>query len=253
MQVECPSGLRGTIRKLKVREENLLADRKKLRSGAAINEALGGVWQSTDDPGPYALEQGVNPNWNDVLVGDQLYAMIQMRIATYGKDFAFRTQCTNLGCGSPFEWEIDLEKIPVQRLSEKSKVIFQGGNRYEVTLESGPRIWFKLLTSGEAQRGILNARRDSPDRFVTVALRLQILEVEGVGKKRSELEAFIDDLDADLADELRAAFDAAGCGLETTIDIECPTCGAIGEIEIPFAGDRGFFSRRRRPTSQNSS
>lgn len=251
MNVECPSGLKGVIRKLKVREENALADRKKLRSGAAVNEALAGVWLSTDDPGPYALKSGANPNWNKILVGDQLFAMIQMRIKTYGKDFVFRTQC-HMACGAPFEWEIDLETLPVQKLSEESKANFQNGNRFEITL-SGKKIWFKLLTAGEAQRGVLNARRDQPDRFVTAALRLQILEVEGVGKKRSELEAFIDDLDSDVADELRDAFDAAGCGLETTIEVECPVCGAFGEIEIPFVGDKGFFSRRRKSMPQNSS
>ena len=130
MNVECPSGLKGAIRKLKVREENFLADRKKLRSGVAINGVLGGVWEQTENPGPYALEDGADPDWGKVLVGDQLFAVVQMRIKTYGEIFPFRTQCGNANCGATFEWEIDLTKIPVRKLNDESKAIFQNGNKH---------------------------------------------------------------------------------------------------------------------------
>lgn len=252
MNVECPSGLKGVIRKLKVKEENFLADRKKLRGGVAINEVLGGIWQQTDSPGPYVLENGADPNWAKVLVGDQLFTVVQMRIATYGKDFPFRTQCSNDNCGASFDWEIDLAEIPVRKLSDESKAIFKNGNRFETTID-GRKIQFRLLLAGEAQRGVLNARRNESDKFVTAALRLQVISVEGIGKARKELDAFIDDLDSDFADELREAFDNAGCGLETEIEVECPDCNGISEVEIPFAGDKRFFSRRRKQVTRNSS
>lgn len=250
MNVECPSGLKGAIRKLKVREENLLANRKKLRNGVAINEALGGVWIQTDDPGPYQIEDGKALDWSKVLVGDQLFAMIQMRIATYGREFVFRTQCGR--CGKPFDWEIDLAEIPVQKLSPESEAIFKNGNRFEVEI-AGRKITFKLLLSGEAQRGLINAREHEADKMVTASLRLQIVEVDGISKSRRELDAFIDDLDSDQADDLRAAFDNAGCGVVTSVEVECPLCGGFSEVEIPFVGDKGFFSRKANRESKNSS
>ena len=251
MLVSCPSGLTGEIRKLKVLEENLLADRKKLRNGSAIAGALAGIWQRTESPGPYTPKPDGGIDWGQTLVGDHLYATISMRIATYGPSFTFRTQCTNMSCRAPFDWEIDLKKIPVQKLSDESLALFTNGNRFEAALADERKVYFKLLIASEAQRGLNWIRRDQADHMVTASLRLQIIEIAGGEKK--EINDFLDNLDSDQADKLRAAFDAAGCGLETTAEIECPDCGCIDEVEIPFAGDRGFFSPRKKKARSNSS
>jgi len=242
MQITCPSGLAGEIRKLKVKEENLLADVKKMRSGVGLNDVLRSIWTATHDSGPYKLDDGEPPDFNKVLMGDHFYATVYMRVASIGPEYAFKTQCTNQFCRQPFEWELDLTKLPVQKLSDESRKIFTTDNRFEAVVPStGTKVWFKLLLS-DAQQRFNKARREQAHRMATMAMRMQLIEVEGVDKRK--LNDWIDDLDTDDASALREAFDAAGCGIETTIEVECPSCDQIFEIELPLGG-RDFFSRRK--------
>ena len=51
--INCPSGLSGRIRGMKVREERILADRKLAKNGGQVDELLGACWEETLDAGPY--------------------------------------------------------------------------------------------------------------------------------------------------------------------------------------------------------
>lgn len=247
-QITCPSGLAGEIRKLKVKEENLLADTRKVRSGKALAETLAGVWLQTTNPGPYKIQDGGSPDWRRVLMGDHFYAMLQMRIATYGSTYVFKTQCVNGFCRAPFEWEIDLNDLPVKNLSAESRDKFLNGNEFSTTLANGDVVRFKLLLA-DAQERMMKVKAESRDKMVTEALRMQIIEVHATGNRlirgKVPLSGWIEDLDADVASDLRDAFDDAGCGVETSVEITCPHCDTVGEIELPFGG-REFFSRSKR-------
>ncbi len=241
MQVVCPSGLSGEIRKLKVREENLLADAKKMRRGAGLNEVLANVWVQTTNKGPYSFDD--RPDWSRVLMGDHFYATIFMRVVLRGPDYDFRVPCPNQFCRSSIEWEIDLAKLPVKKLSEKSKEIWMRDNRFEAHIESsGKRVVFKLLQAN-AQKQFMRIKRDERDRLITASMRMQIIEIDGIQKK--DLNDFIDDMDSDDASDLREQFDDAGCGIETEIEIECQECDHMFEVELPFGG-RDFFSHRKK-------
>ena len=81
-----------------------------------------------------------------------------------------------------------------------------------------------------------------------------MLEVEGVEPKGKR--QFLEDLSMRDADFLVDEFDRVDCGVDTTIEIECPECLQTQEVELPF--DRGFFlpgrerTARRRARSSSS-
>ena len=83
--IRCPSGLTGTIRGLKVREERVLADRKIAKAGGVVDELLRACWEETEDPGPYSFDAG-KTDWDKVLQGDRFFALLQIRALTYGPD-----------------------------------------------------------------------------------------------------------------------------------------------------------------------
>jgi len=240
-EITCPSGLSGVIRKLKVKEENILSDTRQARNGSGLNKVLASIWEETTAVGPYPIPDGGRPNWSRVLVGDHFYAVMQMRIATYGKDFAFRQQCVNPLCKQQFEWEVPLDKLELKKLSEESERIYKDGNRFETTL-NGTRVHFKLLTA-DVQKAHTRIRAEKRDQLATESMLLQIIEVEGVEKK--QLRSWIENLDSDQAQELREEFDRAGCGIETTIDVECPHCDFQFDTELPV-GSQNFFSRSKK-------
>jgi hypothetical protein len=72
-----------------------------------------------------------------------------------------------------------------------------------------------------------------------------VLEIEGVSDQ--DRRRFLEDLDlADVAALLDACEQQDG-GVETTIEVECPSCGGLQDVDLPF--ERGFFFPRARRTT----
>jgi hypothetical protein len=251
--ITCPSGLMGRIRGMKVREERTLADRKLARSGGQMDELLAACWEETLAPGPYTL--GDSPlDWGKVLQGDRFFALLMVRVLTYGPEYAFSLQCRNDSCRARFEWELDLQKLPVRPLSEESRTVFAAGNRFETTLpDAGKRVRFKLLT-GEDERRLPQLQRAAPDRLLSSVLAYRVIDIDGVDPR--DKRRFLEDLSLRDADFLFDEFDRVDCGVDTTVEVECPECFLVQDVDLPF--DRSFFlpgkerTARRRDRSASS-
>jgi hypothetical protein len=246
MQVICPSGLTGEVRKLKGREANALADRRMARKGRTYDKILNGCWQSTDNPGPYKdLPSSGKLPWGKILVCDRFYTLAAIRIATYGSDYIFPTRCGDVGiggCGNQFEWEVDIAKdLDVFDLPEESKAkIAAGDNRFEVTLE-GVRYAFKLLT-GEDERRTGQRLQNRRETLVTSALEARLLEVEGVEHKH-EFGPYLEELDLDVQLELLDKFEEVDGGIDTDFEVECPQCEKVYKAPVPFEGEAFWLPR----------
>ena len=243
--ITCPTGLTGRIRGMKVREERILADRKLAKAGGQVDELLAACWQETVEAGPYEFgEEDID--WGQVLQGDRFFALLKIRSLTYGADYAFAVACQNEGCRARIEWEIDLGALPCRELSEESRAAFGDGNRFETVLpDAGKRVWFRLLT-GADERKLPQLRRGAGDRLLSAMLAFRVVEVEGVEPR--ERRRFIEDLTMRDADFLVDEFDRVDCGVDTTIEIECPECFATQEVDLPF--DRTFFMPGRERTAR---
>jgi len=209
--IQCPSGVVGRIRGMKVREERVLSDRKLAKAGSQLEELLAACWETTVEPGPYDF--GDRPiEWGSVLQGDRFFALLNIRALTYGPDYCFSVSCRN--CRARIEWEVDLTKLPLRPLSPESRAAFMAGNRFEATLpDAGKRVWFKLLT-GDDERKLPALQRAAPDRLLSSVLAYRVLEVEGVDPK--DKRAFLEDLTLRDADFLVDEFDRVDCGVDTT-------------------------------------
>jgi hypothetical protein len=244
--ITCPSGLVGEVRGFKVKEANILADKAALKKGTAYDTILSGCWLNTVDPGPYPwLEAGKPVDWSKALVCDRFYALLQIRAATFGEDYAFKLKCQNSACGEAFEWEIKVADLPIKQLPEFSKDVLRGGStRFETTLSDGKRCWFKLL-NGAAEAAAANSMRLANGRRIVFSLMQRIEEVEGV--PRAQLSRYLDDLDLGELFSLVEQFDEADGGVETLIDVECPHCGTTQGVQLPFGQD--FFSPPKKKTA----
>ncbi len=241
--IKCPSGLQGEIRGMKVREERVLSNRALAKSGAQLEELLSACWETTVEPGPYGLTDKPIA-WADVLQGDRFFALLNIRALTYGSDYGFSVSCRN--CRARIEWEVDLTKLPVRPLSPESRAAFMGGNRFETKLpDAGKRVWFKLLT-GDDERKLPALQRAAPDRLLSSVLVYRVLEVEGVEPK--DKRAFLEDLTLRDADFLVDEFDRVDCGVDTTIEVECPECREVQDVDLPF--DSAFFLPGKERTAR---
>jgi hypothetical protein len=235
--IVCPSGLAGEIRGLKGKEGKLLSDRSSARAGATFEKLLAGCWVTTTDPGVYTLSDNGTLDWSKVLVADRFYALLQIRAQTFGNEYAFAVQCANAACRERFEWSLDLQELPVVRLSDEAKTAFRAGNRFETALpRDGRKVWFRLMTGADEVRAASLFKTAGEGTLLT-ALALRILEIENV--LEHDKRKFLDDMELADAAALLDRFDEADGGVETSIEVECQACLGVQSVELPF--ERGFF------------
>lgn len=235
--IVCPSGLAGEIRGLKGKEGKLLSDRTSARAGATFEKILAGCWVATTDPGIYDLPEGGAVDWSKVLVADRFYTLLQIRARTFGDEYAFSVQCQSQACRERFEWTLNLQELPVVPLSDTAKAAFKAGNRFETRLpHDGRRVWFRLMTGADEVRAASVFKAGQGGMLLT-ALALRILEIEDVPDH--DKRKFLDDMEMADAAALLDQFDQADGGVETSIEVECPSCLGVQDVELPF--ERGFF------------
>lgn len=243
--IECPSGLTGEIRGLKTKEANALAGQGQSR--ATLDQVLSACWIGTTDPGPYKMGPDGKPDWSQVLVCDRMIVMMQIRIATFGAEYAFKLQCTNSACREKFEWVLDLANdIVVQPLPEESREVFRRGNRFEVEIPGvGRKAWFKLTTGADEARAE-KAVKQRRDKVMSVAMATRLIEIDGVSDVQKL--AWLDELELSDANELIARMDEADGGVNTDIECECEHCGNRMEIALPFGQAFWLPPKRSKPT-----
>jgi hypothetical protein len=204
---------------------------------AMLNKILAAAVESVQEAGPYKTPL----NWDSVLGGDRTYLLLQIRKATLGPEYLFKAQCGGNGCSNRFEWEVNLDDMPVTQLTGEQRNMFSNGNRFETALPDGTAVFFKLPTGADEKRA-LQLKSQHRDSLVTLSLRLRIDEIAGVEKQ--EIAKFLEEMPLGDANELIENFDEVDCGVETTIEIECPECYALSDVTLPF--DQNFFFPSRQ-------
>ncbi len=282
IQIECPSGLAGKVRGLKGRDGRYLTDRSLQRKGTLINHILTNCWLETTDAGIYTLTAGGVPNWDQVLQGDRTYALLQIRTAgSESSTFEFSVQCKDRDCREKFPWEIDLDELPVKLLApEVREQLAKGENRFEIRMpgteelkqleagdangagivldkprqeivpNTGTKIWFSLpIGADEAKMAKLSRQKSElTENQMVASIAMRIRQIEGVtfrrGKRIEDALAYLEDFDLQKLAVLLDRFDALDCGVDTVIEVQCPHCQSIMDIELPF--DENFFFKRER-------
>jgi hypothetical protein len=229
-EITCPSGLAGTVRGLTVAEAEVLTDRRLVHEGLVPDKVLGTAWEDTTDTGPYDVKENGTINWDHVLVCDRFFALMMVRVATYGPEYEFKVGCQ--GCKQSIEWGLNLEELPTRAISEESLEVFKKDNRHRVKV--GNRTVVFQLLNGAKERKAQKALRGSKNRLVT-ALAQRITEIEGEKNKM----LWIRNLPMQDAVNLIESFDEHDGGVETAVDIICPECGMVQGVALPF--DRPEF------------
>jgi len=243
-QFTAPSGMVYRIRPMKVKEQNALADRAKMRSGVALSQILDACLLGVDDPGVYAgwgIEDGARLNPLKLLQGDRFHMLVNLRKISVkdGKNYEIPATCTE--CGEKDQSNaVDLDALTVQELPKASRAILESGdNKFAFGLEVAKRTcWFKLAT-GEDELKFAKIQHQQRQKLSSAALRMRVLEVEGV--KGVDLPKWIEsEMYTQDAEALRDYMDQVDCGVDTTIDVACPSCGETYDFDIPF-GDSRFL------------
>lgn len=228
--IVCPSGLSLVIRGMRGRELKVLSDRNAFRTGTFFDRILTACTESVIDSGPYVVDDRGGLNWDNVLIGDRIYVMIQIRIETYGKEFSFRSQCGE--CGQKGEYDADLSSLPVQQLPEEDRESFKAGQALEGSLPDGKtKVRFRLGTGTDEKKvlQLASVGKVNNEDSVLNMLSRRIESIEGVERVKTYLE------DAPLGDvtKLLKELNKRDCGVDTTIEMVCPVCNQFTKVIVP--------------------
>lgn len=242
-EITCPSGLKGVIRGMKVRELGDMADVKLLRSGKIIDKLVSSCWQKTTAVGPYPFSGDVLP-WDTMLQGDRAWAFLQVRAATFGNDFTFEHTCSNTLCKYKFEATVKLDDLAQKILPADSFTHIKTGTPLVVTV-AGKKISYRLLKCSDDQR-LTQLTQNAGLSFPTAQIVCRIVEIEGIPD--SDLDAmarWIEDLDLAPGLELREKMEESDCGVEMEVVVACPnsSCGNVEKFDLPLGAD--FFRTRK--------
>jgi hypothetical protein len=179
--------------------------------------------------GPYKFKDG-DIDWDQVLVGDRAYALLMIRVATYGPEYAFDVSCDV--CGESIKWSVNLTDLPIQKYSDETLNAYAAGNKLLARIDN-TRVVFRLIDGkreSHAQKGLRHAKNP-----LVIALGQRIVEVEGTSDKMG----WIRNLPMMKALELIEVLDQQDGGIETEIDVVCDSCSAEIPVNLPF--DRREF------------
>lgn len=220
----------------------MLADAAAIRRGTTFDSVLASCWEGTDAPGPYPpAVAGEKVDWTKILVADRLVAMIHIRVATYGPEYGFGLQCSSNMCRKRFDWDIDLVRdVPVKSIPEEALAAFASGNRLECSA-GGFDLVFKLLVGSDETKS--RALRGAS--IMTDALAARIVEFKGVHP--NDRVRTIEDLGMPAVREILDALDRSDGGVETELEVECPHCQNVMEVQLPF-GKEFFLPTTKRKT-----
>lgn len=235
MEITCPSGLRGRIRKLKVKEQGQLLARVGGGKGKRGNDdrmdgLLDACWEETLDPGPYRFPSG-RPVWQDVITGDRYYVFLKIREATFGPEYEFRVQCSR--CRTAFHWQLDLRDLEVKEMPEEGKRHLVNGEPFEVELPGGDLVRFHVPRGKHENAGRVNGL----DRLSSAVLAR--LEQLGDATDRRQMADALGELGLDELDFLLEEMEKVDGGVETSFEVVCPECEWETSVVLPF--DRTFF------------
>jgi len=211
--VKTPSGREVNIRKMKLRDEDLVVDRNLARTGANLDRLL----ESCTDLSASELDE--------MLIGDRTYLLIEIRRISKREDYYPKVQCPN--CKAEFEDEVELDKLRLQLLNRKG---VDDNYEFDMELPSGIKLRARLLR-GKDERRLRTVQRDHSGSLLSYLTMMRTVSIEGVDRKTLD---WFRELDSDDADHFRTEYEKHDCGYDTTVKTACHSCGQEFSYDLPF-------------------
>lgn len=171
-------------------------------------------------------------------VGDRVFLIFAIRRVTLGDELPVREKCPECRVQTLFMVDLakDLESKPMK---DPMKRVF------DVMLPSGKRARFRISTGADEARLAKLSRRNtkkSDSLSQAILMRLELLEDE---KPTLQMVKSLGMRDRNF---LRDQFQEVEGGVDTTLELECPSCGNEWEKDLDLSAANFFFpGGRRRP------
>ena len=220
------------MRFMTAKDEDILTSPALLKKGIAIDRLLQNL----------VVDSNINPN--NLLIGDKNAMLLAARISGYGEEYPVELQCNS--CGETEEHEFNLSELTLNhgiQPSENSSVSLTDRGTFVADLPKTKfSAEFRLLTGEDEiylQQSLEKLKKyNLPEASATTLLKRLVVSVNGV-EIPSEISDFIDNMPAQDARFLRACVQTVTPNINMSQEVECSSCGAVTEMEVPFTSE--FF------------
>lgn len=219
-----------SIRPMTGEEEQILATPRFVRRGQAINMIFSRCMRETYRP-------------ENFLSIDRTFMLIFLRQISYTSAYNVEIKCAN--CEKRFETTIDLRALPVEYCPDNYGPIL------EDILPTTQWPFRYRLSSGKDEQDIIDHRDQrikiagdaAVDDTLTYRTSLLLDEINGVTSK-GELQILIRNLPINDVAHMRNCLNEPPFGVNTQLEIPCPSC--LEEFQIGLPLDANFFFPRRK-------
>lgn len=175
----------------------------------------------------------------DLCVGDYQYLLHRLRVVTYGPKYPIQSVCPS--CGEIGKHNINLDELEISKYSEE----------YEKYLnielpDCGKKLSLRLQTPrmlDEIKMRVDDLKSKSPDLKGEPAflftLESLIDKVDGQVLDPIKLSAFVRGLKMVDANYILKSVSKLDIGVQTQLDLQCPSCRLKYKTPFPFTGE--FF------------
>lgn len=222
------------VREITGNEEDMLAS-QQIPSPVKITQLLAGcvsrIGPVTDKGLIAGMVQGLT-------VGDRVFLIFAIRRVTLGDELPVREKCPE--CGTTTLFMVDLaDELQPRPMKDPMKRV------YDVELPSGTTARFRVSTGqDEANLSKLTKRQKHKADALSQAL---LMRLELLGGEKPTLK-MVKSLGMRDRHYLREQFQEVEGGVDTSLELECPSCGHEWEKDLDLSAANFFFpGGRRRP------
>jgi hypothetical protein len=232
-----PSNGRLSIKPMTGEEEQILATPRFVKKGQAINM----IFQK-------CLKEGTQYRPENLLTVDRTFLLIYLRGISYSPNYDVEIKCSE--CETKFSTTINLNSLYVESCPDNYGPILQ-----DVLPSTKLPFRYRLSTGKDEQeitehkdrrvKAFGDAAADDTITFRTACL---LEEIDGIVNK-NELQILLKNLPIGDVAHIRNCVNEPPFGVDTNIDIVCPSCYSEFEIDLPLEASF-FFPRRKKGQTQ---
>jgi len=211
------------IKYMTAKEEDILTSTNLIQKGVVIDKLMESL----------IVTPGVKPD--DLLIGDLNAVMIAARILAYGKDYPIDVVCNS--CATKFSHVVDLTALETISPETASQL------EYAVTLPTGVKVTFKLLTRSD-EKEIMNEVNSlkkfngSVDSESTTRLKYIVTSFNGIRDSKA-IREFTEAMIIRDVRALREEYKKVSPDVSFDLNILCPSCDTTIKARMPFGAN--FF------------
>lgn len=224
------------IRAMTGEEEQILATPRFVRRGQAINMIFKNCMKDAYKP-------------ENLLTIDRTYLLIYLRGISYTTKYEVEVKCPN--CESKFETTINLDEMFVEPCPDNYGPILQ-----DVLPNTKLPFTYRLSTGKDEQditdyrdRRVKQFGDNTTDDTLTYRTAMLLHEIDGI-KTKNDLQVLLKNLPINDVSYIRNCINEPPFGVDTNIEIICPSCMHDFSVDLPL--EASFFFPRRKKGLHNT-